>query len=273
MSRKVFAQISVLALLLLAFLAIPASAQAGGVCGGTYVVDAGDTLSSIASRCGTTVSAITTSNPGVVDPLRTGQTLTLSSTNSSGGSVTSSIVSSDSTYNTNTNTSTNYVPPVTYSNGTYIVLYGDTFSAIASRYGLSINQLWAANQQIWNINYLYAGQIIYIPTSSGQTGYTSSSTSEPLSYGHVPAGTPYGWVRLVNKSSSTEIYVSLQGTTKDGINVIYEYPVKGSLNVKVPSGSYTYVAWANEKEFVGYFHLAVEGSRVLTFYNSKASSE
>jgi len=278
MSRKIFVQISVLALFLFALLAVPTSAQAGGVCGGTYVVEAGDTLSSIASRCGTTVSAITTANSGVADPLRAGQTLTLSSASSSSGAVTSTIVSTDTSYTPSTTTTTsttnyNYYPPVTYSNGTYVVQYGDTFSAIAYRYGLTINQLWAANPQVWNINYLYAGQVLYIPTSSGQTGSSSSSSSEPLSYGHVPAGTPYGWVRLVNQSSSTEIYVSLQGTTRDGVNVIYEYPVNGSLTVKIPSGSYKYVAWANERQFVGYFHLPNDGESKLVFRNNQASDE
>ncbi len=275
MSRKVFTQVSVLALLLLALLAIPAVAQAGGVCGGKYVVDAGDTLSSIAARCGTSVSAVTGANPGVVDPLRAGQTLTLPGSGSSGSSATSSIVSSDTSYNATTyNATYTAAPAVTYSNGTYIVQSGDTFSAIASRYGLSINQLWAANPQIWNINYVYAGQVIYIPTTaSGQTSYSSTTAQVPLSYGNVPAGTAYSAVRLVNKSQSKEIYVSLQGTTNDGINVIYEYPVNSFLKVKVPIGSYTYVAWANEQQFVGYFNLGKDKDRTLTFYNDKSTVE
>jgi LysM repeat protein len=273
MSRKIFAKILVLVLLLLVFLAIPASAQAGGVCGGKYIVDAGDTLNSIAAKCGTSISAITTANPGVADPLHSGQTLTLSGNGSSGSGVTSSIVSSGTTnyttYNNNYNSSS---PAVTYSNGTYIVQYGDTFSAIASRYGLSINQLWAANPQIWNINYLYVGQLIYIPTAGG-TAYTSSTEQKPLSYGNVPAGTPHSSVKMVNKSSSKEIYVSLQGTTKDGIKVIYEYPVDGFLRAKVPAGDYKYVAWANEKQFVGYFHVAPGSDRTLTFFNDRSTAD
>lgn len=276
MSRKIFTQISFLALLLLAFLAVPASAQAGGVCGGTYVVEAGDTLNSIATRCGTTVSAITKANPGVGDPLRAGQTLNLSSTSSSGSAVTSTIVSSDTSYTATTTTTSsnynNYVAPVTYNNGTYIVQYGDTFSAIAHRYGLSVNQLWAANPQVWNINYLYAGQVLYIPSGGGTT-YTSTTESQPLSYGNVPAGTEYSHVRLVNKSQSREIYVSLQGETMDGIRVIYEYPVEGSLKVKIPTGDYTYVAWVNEQEFVGYFRLRKGSDRTITFRNSESTAE
>jgi LysM repeat protein len=280
MSRKIFTQVSFLALLLIALLAIPAGAQAGGVCGGTYVAEAGDTLNSIATRCGTTVSAINTANPGVSDPLRAGQTLNLSSTNSSGSAVTSTIVSSDTSYTATTTTTTtttssnynNYVAPVTYNNSTYVVQYGDTFAAIAYRYGLSINQLWAANPQVWNINYIYAGQVLYI-SSGGGTVATSTTQSQPLSYGNVPAGTEYSYVRLVNKSQSKEIYVSLQGETVDGIRVIYEYPVEGSLKVKVPTGNYTYVAWVNEQEFVGYFRLRKGSDRTITFRNSESAAE
>lgn len=265
MSRKSFVQVSVLALLLLAFLAVPASVQAGGVCGGKYVVDAGDTLNSIASRCGITVSAITAANPGVADPLKAGQTLTLP-VGSSGGGVTSTIVSSDTT----TTTTTTYVTPtVTNSSGTHVVQFGETFSSIAYRYGLSVNQLWAANPQVANINYVYVGQVLTIPGG----GSTSTTDLKPLSYGNVPAGTPHSGVRLVNKSSSREIYVSLQGDTKDGIRVIYEYPVKGTLKVNVPVGDYTYVAWVNEQKFVGYFHLSKGSDRTVIFYNKESKAE
>ena len=268
MSVKVFAQISILALLLLAFFGTPLGAQAGGVCGGIYVVDAGDTLNSIAARCGTSVSAITTANPGVADPLHSGQTLNLAGSSSSGNSVTSSIVSGDTnnynTYNNYNSTSST----VNYSNGTYIVQYGDSFSAIASRYGLSVNQLWAANPQIWNINYLYAGQLIYLP------GYSAASmaTSVPLSYGTVPAGTPYASVRLVNKSSG-DAYISLQGTTRDGNHVINEYPVTGSMKVKVPAGWYVYVAWVGGQKYEGQFQIGKDSDHTISFYNNKIGVE
>ena len=270
MSVKGFAQISVVVLLLLAFFAIPAVVLAGGVCGGAYIVDAGDTLNSIAAKCGTSVSAITAANPGVADPLRSGQTLNLPGNSTSGSSVSSSIVSSSST--TTTYTTSNYSPPPTYNNGTHIVQYGDTFSAIASRYGLSVNQLWAANPQIWNINWIYVGQLIYLPShSASSTTYTD--TSAPLSYGTVPAGTAYGRVRLVNKSSG-DIYVSLQGTTRDDVHVINEYPVgSGSMTVKVPAGWYVYVAWVNGQKYVGEFQLGRDSDHTLTFSNSKTIVE
>ncbi|MBK9210563.1 MAG: hypothetical protein IPL71_20685 [Anaerolineales bacterium] len=36
-------------------------------------------------------------------------------------------------------------------------------------------------------------------------------------------------------NTSSDIYVSLQGTTRDGINVIHEYPVNDSMTVKIPA--------------------------------------
>ncbi len=287
MSRKVLAHVSVFVLVLFALLAIPAGAQAGGVCGGVYVVEAGDTLNSLAAKCGTTASAITAANPGVVEPLKAGQTLNLPSSAASSGTA-SAVVSGD-TYNYNTY---NYyqspapapAAPVTYNGGVYVVQYGDTFAVIASRYGLSVNQLWAANPQIWDINYLYAGQVLNIPTAGGQTYYApvysantvtvvATASPQPLSYGYVPEGTPYSSVWLVNKSATKDIYVSLQGVTRDGINVIYEYPVGSSLKVKIPSGSYYYVAWANGEQFTGSFQLGKDSSRTVTFYNDKSKSE
>jgi LysM repeat protein len=279
MSRKVFAQVLVLVLLLLAFFGTPLSAQAGGVCGGIYIVESGETLDTIAATCGTSAAAITAANPGISGSLYAGQALTVPGSNYTVSSVpvTSTIVSGDTynynTYNYNTyNNYNSYSPAVTYSNGTYIVQYGDTFSGIASRYGLSINQLWAANPQIWNINYLYAGQAIYIPTSSGQTGYTSTAELQPLSYGTVPAGTAYGAVRLVNKSGG-DVYVSLQGTTRDGVSVIYEYPVSGTMKAKVPVGWYVYVAWVGGVEYVGQFNLSQDGDHSIIFRNNGATVE
>lgn len=47
----------------------------------------------------------------------------------------------------------------------YIVKKGDTMSGIAGLYGVSLDSLKASNPQIKNINLIYVGQIINIPTS------------------------------------------------------------------------------------------------------------
>ena len=273
---KVFAQVLVLVMLLLAFFGTPLGAQAGGVCGGTYVVDAGDTVDSIAAKCGTSASAIYAANPGISGTLYAGQVLTLPG----GSTVPSTPIPSTpippgvitATVN-NYNTYNYYNYPAgttgTTSNGMYVVQPGDTFSSIASRYGLSVQQLWAANPQIWNINYIYVGQVIYIPSYPGWVPVPSTTeTPVPLSYGIVPAGAPYGSVRLVNVSDG-DAYVSLQGTTTDGNNVIREYPVSGSMTVKVPAAWYDYVAWVGGVKYEGQFKLGAGGDHTITFYNHK----
>jgi LysM repeat protein len=77
MSRKIFTAILVLVLFVLAFLGTPFIVQAGGVCGGTYIVEQGQTLESIATTCGTTVDIIRAANPGISGALSAGQALTV----------------------------------------------------------------------------------------------------------------------------------------------------------------------------------------------------
>ena len=277
MSRKTFVQISVLTIFIAALILVPGHAAAGGVCGGTYIVDPGDTFSKIASKCGTSVSAITSANPGVNEPLSTGQTLTVPGITYNTTPTPVPANNSTTTYNTyNTynyyNTAPgNTYPPASYSS-TYVVQYGDTFSAIAYSYGVSVNDLWAANSYIVDINYLYAGQILYVPYSSN--GYIPAPTEEsvPLSYGSVPFNVPKGKIALSNKANG-DVYVSLQGTTGDVIHFINEYLVSGQMQVKLPSGSYTYVAWVGGIKFEGWFQLGKDGSRTITFYAKKVVVE
>jgi LysM repeat protein len=253
MSRKFLTQVSILVLFVLVLIGTPISGQAGGVCGGTYVVDAGDTVDSIAARCGTSASAIYAANPGISGTLYAGQVLILPGSNASVPSTP--------------------IPTKAPSGTYYVVQPGDTFSGIASRYGLSLQQLWAANPYIQNINVLYVGQVLYIPPSSGSPTYpvgTPATAPVPLSYGTVPAGTKYGNVSLVNKSFG-DVYVSLQGTTRDGTHVIREYPVRGSMTVKVPAAWYVYVAWVGGVKYEGQFNLGQDGDRTITFYDKKVT--
>src|SRR5512147_963621 len=60
---------------------IPLQVRAGGVCGGAYTVDKGDTVNSLAAMCGTTSAAIFAANPGLIEPLTVGQVITLAAVN------------------------------------------------------------------------------------------------------------------------------------------------------------------------------------------------
>ena len=283
MSPKAFAQVSVFILILMAFLAIPAGVLAGGVCGGTWVVEQGETVDSIAARCGTTASAIYAANPGI-GSLYVGQTLMLPG--SAPGSTYVTPISNPNYNNYDYYNNYNYYNnvPVLYS-GAYIVQYGDTFSGIAQRFGVSIHALRAANPHVWNINLIYAGQVIYVPTSTGQVIYvpvpvypgsafvpTPTAEPVPLSYGVVPPGAPYGHIKLSNRANA-DVYVSLQGTTRDGFHVINEYPVSGTMNVRVPAGWYIYVAWVGGKKMDGQFKLGGDSDHRMTFYSNKVVVE
>jgi LysM repeat protein len=262
MARKIL--ISILLCTMFAVLPLPVSA--GGVCGGTYIVEKGETFSSIAAKCGTTVSIIMAANPGVSEPLKTGQTLNVPG-------LTYSVPTGPVTDNTSSNNNSSNYGPVSYTN-TYIVQVGDTFSSIAARYGVSVNALWAANPYIWDINYIFVGQAIYVPASSSPGGVISTlpPESDHLSYGTVPWNAPRGKIALSNKANG-DVYVSLQGTTPDGTRVINEYSVNGQMLVKVPSGSYTYVASVGGVKFVGQFHLGSDAEMKITFFANKVVVE
>lgn len=263
---KIFVFITLIAALMIA----PEKAFASGVCGGAYVVTAGETFSSIAARCGTSVANIVTANPNVKEPLKAGQTINVPGANYN------SAVTSPGASNTN---SSNY-GPVSYTS-IYNVQVGDTFSGIAKRYGVSVNALWAANPNIWDINYIFVGQALNVPDkivsvtpTSAPNGIVTPLPTEPahLSYGTVPFNAPKGNVILANKANGA-VYVSLQGTTQDGIRVINEYSVDGTILVKIPSGSYTYVASVGGIKFVGQFHLGKGGDAKITFYEKKVVVE
>lgn len=247
---KKISQIIVLVAILVASFAFPATTRAWSGCGSTYVVQWGDTLDGIAAYCGTTVAAIYAVNPGISGYLYAGQVLVM-----------------PGAYYCN-------CPQVVY-NGTYTVQYGDTFSEIAKRFGVSVNNLWGANPQVWDINRIYPGQVLSVPVSSASSSSSwfrivPAATEElvPRSYGTVPPGTPKGRVKLIN-SANAQAYVSLQGTTHDDIKVINEYPVSGSMTVTVPAGWYIYVAWVGGQKFSGQFNLNGGGDHTLTLYINK----
>jgi LysM repeat protein len=183
------------------------SAAALSACGTSYVVQSGDSLGAIASRCGTTVAALRLANPGMGVWIYAGQTLWLPGATLDGGNGTTiyivargdTLKSLAARFNTtmavlaNQNGIANYnliyegqrlivagagIPPVTpppsqpgpVSAGTYIVQWGDTMRKIASRLNVSLNDLLAVNPQIANPNRIFFGQVINVPASA--TDYT-----------------------------------------------------------------------------------------------------
>ncbi|MEO8356617.1 MAG: LysM peptidoglycan-binding domain-containing protein [Chloroflexota bacterium] len=135
---KRFFQLMIVAAILVTSFAPSSGASAWSTCASTITVQWGDTLSSIAVTCGTTVAAIQAANPGLGFWVYAGQVLYIPTGYTS--------------------------PPVSYpSYGTYVVQWGDTLAKIAARTGVSLSSMIAVNPQIWNPSLIYAGQVINLP--------------------------------------------------------------------------------------------------------------
>jgi len=149
----------------------------------TYVtVQWGDTLSGIASLCGTTVDAIRASNPGLGWWVYAGQVLYIP-------------------------TGSTYYPPSSPSyGGTYVVQWGDTLAKIASWHGVTVNDLLAANPQVWSASLIYAGQVLNIPAAPAY---------HTVSYGET--------MRIIAGYYGTTVY-SLQLLNPNIYDVNYIYP-------------------------------------------------
>lgn len=107
--------------------------------GRLYTIQAGDTFIGIARRFGYTLDALLAVNPGVdPDRLQIGQSVCLPP--SPGGG-----------------------PFPCFGGTIYQVQTGDSLSSIARRFGLTLQQLLAANPDIKDPNYIQVGQAICIP--------------------------------------------------------------------------------------------------------------
>ncbi|MCC6501149.1 MAG: LysM peptidoglycan-binding domain-containing protein [Anaerolineales bacterium] len=177
-------QITVILALLVTSFASAGGAQAWTQCPAYITVQWGDTLGGIALMCDTTVDAIRAANPGLGWWLYAGQVINLP---------------------------TGYTPaPPTYG-GTYTVQWGDTLGKIAARAGTSVYAILAVNPQITNASFIYAGQVIYLP--SGVVVPPPSYPTPPPSY---PTPRPSGeFFSLVKITYAGGLYIrNAPGGTK-----------------------------------------------------------
>jgi len=140
MNAKKFLQSFILFAVLLALFASTSPAFAAG-CGTSVTVVSGDTLRKIADRCVTTVSALRRANPeiGSGDLIYPGQVLLLPG----------AIITSNDGYNT------------------YVVTRGDTLRLLANRFGTTVDILVSLNSSIVNVNLIYEGQRLVVPSGQG----------------------------------------------------------------------------------------------------------
>ncbi len=156
MTAKRILQSLVIVAVLAASFASTGRVLAWSACSSYMTVQWGDTLSSIATTCGTTVQAIRAANPGLGWWLYPGQVLNIPT-----GSNPSS-----SAYN----------PPQVGSS--YVIQWGDTLGDIAVKHGVSLSDILAVNPQIWDASLIFPGQVINLPALVN----VPPSTNNPSTY-------------------------------------------------------------------------------------------
>ena len=136
---------------------VPPPSTGGPVVGANYVVQRGDTLTSIANRFSTTVGTIVQLN-GIVNPNRllVGQALIVP--------ISGLQPSPTATQQASVPQQPPAQPPAAQPPATYVVRPGDNLYRIALRFGLSLRELATANN-ISNYNRVFVGQVLNIPRS------------------------------------------------------------------------------------------------------------
>lgn len=138
---------------------VSTASSSGSSSGGTYKVKSGDTLSGIAAKEGVSVSTLRSANSLSGDNIYAGQSLKLSGSSASSG---------ESSGSTSASTS---------SASSYKVESGDTLSGVASRNGLSLQQLLNANG-MESTDIIRAGQTLKLGGSGSSSTSTASSGND-----------------------------------------------------------------------------------------------
>ncbi|MFT8902204.1 LysM peptidoglycan-binding domain-containing protein, partial [Liquorilactobacillus nagelii] len=135
------------------------SSSSATTASGTYTVKSGDSLSSIASRHGTTVSSLASlNNISNTNLIYVGQVLKLSAN--------STATSSNKTSSSST----------TATSGTYTVKSGDTLYGIAANNNTNVSSLVSLNS-ITDPDNIYVGQVLKLSSSSSSSKATTTTTS------------------------------------------------------------------------------------------------
>jgi peptidoglycan endopeptidase LytF len=147
--------------------------------GDTYTVQSGDTLSSIAEQLGTTVDELTSLNNLESSDLYVGQVLQVPKKSVSAATPTPRASSATPTRQaTSQSTPSSRVTPGSGQNE-YTVQSGDTAADIAANFGITLDELAAANNMtVDDLRSLSIGDVLIIPAGGSQSETPTSESEE-----------------------------------------------------------------------------------------------
>jgi len=212
-------------------LAAPAS---WGQCGTSVTVVSGDTLRKISDRCGTTVAALRLANPeiGWGNLIYPGQVLLLPG----------AILYGNNGYDT------------------YIVARGDTLKSLAARFGTSIDTLLSLNRSITNVNLIYEGQRLVVPSGRG-VPVPPPPTNPPPSGGQIYYAQSGDTLRKI----AARFHTSVEAILKVNPQITNPNLIYVGQAITIPAGVSTYVVQRGDtlRIIANRFGTTVEGLLAL----------
>jgi LysM repeat protein len=195
--------------------ATPATTEAPAAGGSTYTVKAGDSLSKIAHKNGTSVSALRAANHLTSDSLKVGQVLTLpSGTTPSASSGTAAALSAPTALAADTSAAATSEP------GVYVVQSGDSLSKIAHKNGTTVSELMTLNN-ISNPLRLKIGEKIKLPSGAKTAGGSTEAAANTTPAAETPPAEPLPSVTTTSPpaTNTTAQPAAGNGTVEENVPV------------------------------------------------------